>query len=348
MFDSSDGLARRRRNLLLAVVQDFIASAEPVGSLHLTSKYNLGVRAATIRSLMAELEVEGYLHQPHTSAGRVPTDKAFRFYVDSIIPNQRYIGFRERTQIEFHYSERAKDLSEVMRDTSRLLALLTGQAAVVVAPRLESVILERVNFVRVMRPRQVLAIFVAQAGSIQSRLIEADQDYSQDELDRMANYLNRCINGQTIEGARRRIEQALSEERARYDNLARAALTLGDAVISRPAPAEVYVEGNAQALDQPEFSDVNKLKDLLRALEDKTALLNLLERSLNGFGLMVSIGSENVDVRLSDLSVVAAAYASGAAPLGSVAVVGPVRMDYDRVIPLVDYTAKALSRVLEP
>jgi heat-inducible transcriptional repressor len=125
-------------------------------------------------------------------------------------------------------------------------------------------------------------------------------------------------------------------------------LTLGDAVISRPAATEVYVEGNAQALDQPEFSDVNKLKELLRALEDKSALLNLLERSLNGAGLMVSIGSENVDVRLSDLSVVAAAYATGSAAFGSVAVVGPVRMDYDRVIPLVDYTAKALSRMLEP
>jgi len=347
MFDPMDVLARRRRNLLLAVVQDFIATAEPVGSLHLASKYSLGVRAASVRSMMAELEMEGYLHQPHTSAGRIPTDKAFRFYVDSIIPNQRHIGFRDRTQIEFHYSQRTMDLAEVMRDTSRLLALMTGQAAVVVAPRLESVLLERVNFVRV-RSRQVLAIFVAQAGSIQSRLIETEQDYGQDELDRMANYLNQCINGQTLEGARRRIEQALSEERARYDHMARAALTLGDAVISRPAPTEVYVEGNAQALEQPEFSDVNKLKELLRALEDKSALLNLLERSLNGPGLMVSIGSENVDARLNDLSVVAAAYASGSAALGSVAVVGPVRMDYDRVIPLVDYTAKALSRVLEP
>lgn len=347
MFDSVDGLARRRRNLLLAVVQDFIATAEPVGSLHLTSKYNLGVRAASVRSMMAELEVDGYLHQPHTSAGRIPTDKAFRFYVDSIIPNQRHIGFHERTQIEFHYSERTRELPEVMRDTSRLLALLTGQAAVVMAPRLESVVLERVNLVRV-RPRQVLAIFVAKGGTLQTRLIDPENDYAQDELDRMAAYLNECINGQTLEGARRRIEQALHEERARYDHIARAALTLGDAVISRPAPTEVYVEGNSQALEQPEFSDVNKLKELLRALEDKTALLNILERSLNGPGLMVSIGSENVDVRLSDLSVVAAAYVTGSAALGSVAVVGPVRMDYDRVIPLVDYTAKALSRVLEP
>ena len=340
-----DTLARRRRALLLAVVQDFITTAEPVGSLHIASKYSLGVRAASVRSMMAELEEEGYLYQPHTSAGRVPTDRAFRYFVDNIVPNQRQIGFQERTRIQFHYSERTGDPAEVMRNTSRLLALLTGQAAVVVAPRLESVVLERVNFVRV-RPRHVLAIFVAVAGAIQNRLVETDQDHSQDELDRMSRYLNECLNGRTLEAARRWIEVALSEERARYDGFARAALSLGDAVISRPAPAEVYVEGNAKALEQPEFSDVNRLKELLRALEDKTALLNLLERSLKESGPMVSIGSENSDARLTDFSVVAAAY-GGLTTLGSVAVVGPVRMDYGRVIPLVDYTAKALSRVLE-
>lgn len=341
-----DTQARRRRALLLAVVQDFITTAEPVGSLHIASRYNLGVRAASVRSMMAELEEEGYLYQPHTSAGRVPTDKAFRYFVDNIVPNQRQIGFQERTRIQFHYSERTGNPAEVMRDTSRLLALLTGQAAVVVAPRLESVVLERVNFVRV-RPRHVLAIFVAIAGAIQNRLVETDQDHSQDELDRMSRYLNECLNGRTLEAARRWIEIALSEERARYDGFARAALSLGDAVMSRPAPAaEVYVEGNAKALDQPEFSNVNRLKELLRALEDKSALLSLLERSLKESGLMVSIGSENFDTRLIDFSVVAAAY-GGSTALGSVAVVGPVRMDYGRVIPLVDYTARALSRVLE-
>lgn len=340
-----DTLARRRRALLLAVVQDFITTAEPVGSLHIASKYNLGVRAASVRSMMAELEEEGYLYQPHTSAGRVPTDRAFRYFVDNIVPNQRQIGFQERTRIQFHYSERTGDPADVMRNTSRLLALLTGQAGVVVAPRLETVVLERVNFVRV-RSRHVLAIFVAVAGAIQNRLVETDRDHSQDELDRMSRYLNECLNGRTLEAARRWIEIALSEERARYDGFARAALSLGDAVISRPAPAEVYVEGNAKALEQPEFSDVNRLKELLRALEDKTALLNLLERSLKASGPMVSIGSENFDVHLTDFSVVAAAY-GGSMALGSVAIVGPVRMDYGRVIPLVDYTAKALSRVLE-
>lgn len=331
--------------MLLAAVREFIATAEPVGSHQIVSRYTLGVRAATVRNMMAELEEAGYLYQPHTSAGRIPTDRAFRYYVDHLMPS-RQIGFEDRAQIELHYSEGARDLNEIMRDTSRILALLTGQAALVMAPRLEDAKLEQVRFVWV-RERQVLGIFAPVGGGMHNRLVETDQDYSQDELDRMARYLNESLHGQTLEEARRWIERHLKEERAAYDRFERAALTLGGAITVHPASAEVYVEGGAKALEQPEFSDPGKSRELLRVLEDKTALLDLLERTLRSRSLAVSIGSEMADFRLNAFSVIAASYASGAMPLGSLAVVGPVRMDYGRVIPLVDYTARALSRVLE-
>lgn len=336
-------LGRRHHALLLAVIQDFVATAEPVGSQHLVSKYSLGVRAATVRSIMAELETDNFLYQPHTSAGRVPTPKAFRYYVDYLMP-QRQIGRNDRVQIEYCYSERSRDLSEVMRETSRLLALLTGQAAVVLTPRFEAIELARVNFIR-LREAQVMAVLIARGGGLHTRVIDSGRDYSQEELERMARYLNESLEGRTLEQARAWIEGALKEERVRYDQFIRAALTLGDAVVSRPVPAEVYVERSAKAMQQPEFSDPDKLRELLGALEDKTALLDLLERTLNAGSVEVSIGTEH-GPRLSDLSVVAAAYSKGAMPLGSLGVVGPVRMDYERVIGLVDYTAKALSRVL--
>lgn len=345
--DATDNdLEHRRHALLLATVQDFIASAEPVGSRHIVGKYTLGVRAATVRAMMAQLEEQGYLHQPHTSAGRVPTAKAFRYYVDHLTP-WRQVGLEERAQIEFSYSERRRDLAETMRETSRLLSLLTGQTGLVMAPRLESVVLERVSFIR-LRERRVLALFVPVAGAVRQRVIETEQNYSRDELDRMAAYLNECVNGRTLEAARALVEQLLGEERARYDRMAAAALRLGETLVNTSSPAELYIEGSAKVLEQPEFDDVNKLRELMRALEDKSALLELLERSLRQGELMVSIGSENFDARLSDLSVVAAVYASGSTAVGSVAVLGPVRMDYGRVIPLVDYTARALSRMLEP
>jgi heat-inducible transcriptional repressor len=337
-------LGRRRHALLVAVIQDFVATAEPVGSLHIVSKYSLGVRAATVRGMMAELEAENYLFQPHVSAGRVPTAKAFRYYVDYVMPN-RSIGQNDRVKIEYSYSERSRELSAVMRDTSRLLALLTGQAAVVMTPRFEAIELRRVNFIR-LRETQVMAVFVAMAGGVQTRIIDSGRDYDQDELERMANYLNECLEGRTLAQARAWIENALQEERARYDRFVYAALTLGDAAVSQPVPIDVYVEGSAKALQQPEFSDPNKLRELLGALEDKTALLDLLERALQVGSIEVSIGDEH-DPRLSDLSVVAAAYSKGALPLGSLGVVGPMRMDYQRVIGVVDYMARAVSRLLD-
>ncbi len=348
MGNQSEGktLSGRRHALLLATVCEFIATAEPVGSNQIATRYRLGIKSAMVRNMMSELEEAGYLYQPHTSAGRVPTDFAFRYYVDHLAGAAR-IGFEERTQIELHYSERGRDLAGLMRDTPRLLSLLTGQAALVMAPRLESVELERVNFIRI-REREVLAVFVAKTGAVYNRLIATERDHGQDELDRMGRYLNDALGGRTLEHARAWIEHELAHERARYDNFVRDALALGEAIADRVAEnAEVYVEGSAQALEQPEFSDPEKIRELMRALEDKTSLLELLERSVRQHGITISIGSENYDRRLAGLAVIAAPYVGGSKPLGSLAVVGPVRMDYERVIPLVEYTAKALSRVLE-
>jgi heat-inducible transcriptional repressor len=339
---SSTTLSNRQHALVLAAVQEFISTAEPVGSAQIVARHQLGVRAAMVRNMMAELEEGGYLRQPHTSAGRVPTEKAFRYYVDHLAAANR-IGFEDRAQIELHYSTAVRD---VLRDTPRLLSLLTGQAALAMAPRLEASIVERVNFVR-LRDNQVLAVFVAAKGAIENRIVETERDHSQDELDRMARYLNESLEGRTLDEARRWIESQLLQERATYDRFMHDALALGEAISDYVGRPELYVEGSLQALEQPEFSDRDKMRELLRALDDKTALLELLERSLTNAGLTVSIGSENYDPRLSSLSVVAASYASGSSTLGSLAIVGPVRMDYDRVIPLVEYTARALSRLME-
>jgi len=342
---SQGELSNRQHSVLMATVQEFIATAEPVGSQQIAMRYPLGVRAAMARNLMAELESAGYLRQPHTSAGRVPTDRAFRHYVDHVM-SVRHIGFQERSQIELCYSGGPRELGEVMRETSRLLALLTGQAALVMGPRLESIKLERVSFLR-LREREVLAIFVAAAGGVHNRLVQTEGDHGQEELDRMARYLNEALHGRTLEEAREWIEERQREDRARYDRFMRAALALGGALAERVGSSEVYVEGSAKVADQPEFADHKRLRELLHALEDRSALLDLLERSVAHSGLTVSIGSENIDARLASLSVVAASYQNGAMALGSVAIVGPVRMDYERVIPLVDYTARTLSRLLE-
>ncbi len=344
MSQKRDELPPRQHSLLLAAIQEFIATAQPVGSHQLAARRSLGIRSAMVRNLMAELDESGYLRQPHTSAGRVPTERAFRYFVDHL--NEPAIRFADRTQIELHYSAPATDSTEVIRDTSRLLALMTGQAAVVMAPRLESVMLKQVQLIR-LREYEVLAIFVVATGGVQNRLLHTDADYAQADLDRMSGYLNESLSGRTLEQARQWILQQLTEERALYDHFIHDALMMGGALARHPSPVELYIEGSIKALNQPEFADPAMMRELLRALDDKTALLDLLERALTQSEVIVSIGSESFDARLSGLSVVASPYISGAHPLGSLAVVGPVRMDYERVIPLVSYTARALSRALE-
>lgn len=346
MTSETNALSARRHALLLATVQEFIATAEPVGSQQVAAHYPLGVRSAMVRSIMAELEEAGFLTQPHVSAGRIPTDKAFRYYVDHQLASAR-IAFEDRAQIELHYSGRPRALDDVMRDTPRLLALLTGQAALVVAPRLESMMVESVNFVR-LRDRQVLAVFVASADRVQNRLVETERDFTQDELDRMTRYLNESLAGRSLDEARRWIERQLKEERAAYDQFVRDALALGGgAIADRSERTEVYIDGSVKVLEQPEFANPERMRELLRALDDKSALLDLLERSIGQNRPMISIGSENFDPRLAGLSIIAASYATGSPSVGSLAVVGPVRMDYDRVIPLVEYTARTLTRLLE-
>ena len=337
-------LPKRLHTLLIAMVKEFITSAEPVGSAQVAARHQLGVRSAMVRNLAAELEESGYLRQPHTSAGRVPTDRAFRYYVDHLSGASR-IGFEDRAQIEFHYSSGPRDVAEVLRDTPRLLSLLTGQAALATAPRLEAVTLEGVNFVR-LRQSQVLAVFIVKSGTTYNRIVDTARDHQQPELDRMARYLNESLEGRTLEQARAWIEAELKQEPS-YDQFMHEALTIGEAIAGQVGRPELYVEGGLQAIEQPEFADRQRMRDLLRALDDKTALLELLEKVFERDGLVVSIGSENDDPRLMSLSVVAASYASGSTTLGGLAIVGPVRMDYDRVIPLVEYTARALTRVIE-
>lgn len=341
---SQDDLSARLGNVLLAAVEEFIASAGPVGSQQLAAHRRLRVGPAMLRSLMAELESSGYLWQPHVSSGRVPTEKAFRFYVNRALAASR-ISFEDRAQIEYHYSQSASDADEAIRKTSRFLALLTRQAALVMTPRVAQMALARAKFAW-LRPRRVMAIVVTDAGTVHSQPVSIDETVSQEQLDRMAAYLNKRLHGLPLAEARRWIEQRRNENWRDDDPPARVGLTLLGAAIDGFASAGLYVEGSARLLAQPEFDDRDSLRGVLETLEDRTTLLGLLEKTLESEGPTVLIGSELANRRLATLSLVAAPYASGARPIGSVGVMGPVRMPYERVIPLVEYTARALSRRL--
>lgn len=333
-------IGKRDREILRAIVQDFIASGEPVGSHAIAPRCDLS--SATVRSAMADLEALGYLTKPHTSAGRVPTDKGFRLYVDSLL-RMRAPGQRERERIEAGLQP--APAGELVADTGRMLHEITRHAAIVVEPRFEQDAFRRIDFVQ-LRDDRVLAIVVSQAGVVHNRLLTVDFPLARAELDYAANYLNDRLGELTVEEVHARLRAEREAEQALYDDLHRKVMRLASAAFENgDDEPDVLIEGEASFLDEPTFAaDVEKMRKLFAALARKDRLLHLLRRVMEAREVRIFIGAESEFGEVPDLSVVAAPYTQGEKVLGALAVVGPTRMNYGRVIPLVEYTARAVSK----
>jgi heat-inducible transcriptional repressor len=304
---------------------------------------------ATIRNIMADLEEMGYLAQPHTSAGRVPTGAGFRYYVDFLLA-RRKLARPERDQLQRMAAGEAGATSadELVRQFTRLVSTLSRQACVVVVSRFSSQPLRSLSLLRAGSDKFLL-VAVTQAGWVEHRVIEGETGMSGDDIATINAYLNELAAGLSLPQLRVKILQEMKKEKARYDRLMQRALSLGARALDEGSPAEVYVEGRANILEQPEFvEDVQKLKRILRAFEEKSVIVRLLDRALENEAIQVSIGAENLVESLPDISVVASGYRLGDMTMGSIGLIGPVRMDYSRIIPLVEYSARLLSSVFEP
>ena len=336
----------RAREVLRAVVTEFIASGDPVGSSHLTRRGDFDVSPATMRNVLAELEELGYLEKPHTSAGRVPTDRGYRFFVDSLL-GLRSPAPREQAIIEAGLNLNG-GVEERLQDASRVLASITQHASVVITPRPSSLVISRIEFVR-LRDDKVLAILVGQGGQVQNKLVQVDVPVSAEELVHAANFLNELFSqGVSLDDARGRILQQLDMERTQYDALATRALKLGAAATDFTSPERVLLEGLGSLLETRELAeDVKRMRTLFRALDDKHKLLQLLDRVQRGREMQIFIGAESEFSAQGDVSVIASPYGTADSVLGAVGVIGPTRLNYQRVIPLVNFTAQLLSKALE-
>jgi heat-inducible transcriptional repressor len=335
----------RGAQVLRHVVEDYIETAEPVGSRTISKKMGQQLSPATIRNIMADLEEMGYLVQPHTSAGRVPTGTGFRYYVDYLLA-RRKLARPERDQLQRMAAGEAS-ADELVRQFSRLVSSLSRQACVVVVSRLPSQPLRSLNLVRAGEDK-ILLVTVTQSGWVEHRLIEGETRLSGDDIVKINGYLNELASGLSLPQLRVKILQEMKKEKARYDRLMQRALLLSARALNEGSPTDVYVEGRANILEQPEFvEDVQKLKRILRAFEEKSVIVRLLDRALEGEAIQVSIGTENPVEGLPDISVVASGYRLGDQKMGSIGLIGPVRMDYSRIIPLVEYSARLLSSIFE-
>ncbi len=337
----------RARSILYAAVTEFIATGEPVGSRTLARKYGLDLSAATIRNVLADLEEAGYLRKPHTSAGRVPTDQAFRFFIDALM-QVRPLSALELASIG-HRFEGISLGADLMRESGRLLSELTGAAAVVLAPKRDNRELLQLRFIPT-KPGQMLAVVVLADGVVENRFIPIEHHLDEGELLRIHNLLADVIEGRTLGEVRDLFARRLQDDRLKFDSLRRQAFELGRQAVGpadEPGRSGVVIEGEARLLEHPEFSDVDRLRQLVLALSDRELILALLDKTIESRAVQVFIGSEVGELAGGALSMVAAPYTDDGHAAGTIGVLGPTRMDYPKVVSLVEATADAMSAALK-
>ena len=336
--------SERTRRILHDLIDEYIHTGSPVGSQTLARK-GIDLSPATLRNIMAELEEMGYLFQPHVSAGRVPTEKALRFYVDSIL-EVRILTRAEREIIQQQYRYTEMELTALLKDTSQILSSISRNISVVVIPKFIYTVFKLMEFISVSRNR-VLVIFVSQSGVVQNKIVEVEEDIPQAELDKYARYLNELLKGLTLQEVKQKIVEEMQKEKNRYDLLLSKALSLSTKALEIDEQAEIYVDGKLNLLEYPEFSEVKKMKRILQTIEEKERLLKLLNKAIEAQGVQIFIGSENELQEMEGCSFITSTYSRENHVLGALGVIGPTRMDYERIIPIVDYTAKIVSKMLE-
>lgn len=333
-------LPARMREVLLCVIGEYIATGQAVGSQAAVRLSGLGVSAATVRATMNELMEAGLLAQSHASAGRRPTDAAFRLWVDYLLGEPDPASPQLPT---LELGEPGGDLDDYLRHAADLLSRATGQLGFFVGPELERQRLQRVQFVRVSHER-VMALLVSGSQMVRTRLIE-ESESDQRALDQISTQLSGFVAGHTLEQARRKLHDELRRERSRSDALGRAWVTLSAAGLLADEAPEFYVADRTALLGQPEFSDVEQVRRLLSTLEEKERMLRLLNKIVRASDLQVLIGEELDDPGVRSCAVVTARLGVWP-PIGGIGVIGPVRMRYDRVIPLVRGVSEKVGAAL--
>ncbi len=340
MKATPDDLDARKAYILATVVYEYIATAEPVGSQTLTQKYNLGVSSATIRNEMAELEAGGYLEQPHTSAGRIPSDAGYRTYVDRLMQPEQ-LPVPERRRIERELRDASRELDDVIDSTTRLLGRLSNNLAFVVTPAAESQAFRHVQLIW-LGARSGIAVVMTSMSAASQSLFELTEDVTPDDLTHLSNALNARLGGKLLrEIAESEIAAAVKELRL-GDDLRAAVVAALRAVRASEAPS-VSAAGAQNLLDQPEFQDARKLRSILRIVEEQKTLYDLVADSMNSPAATVKIGHELGSDDIMECSVVTIPYHFGKHAVGMLAILGPRRMPYGRLMALAAGTADTLS-----
>ena len=335
----------RSKRVLAALIREYITSGEPVASSLLVTAAGLGVSSATVRNILARLEDEGYVQQPHTSAGRIPTDRGYRFYVDLLLESKRSTRTSSAVEARLRRDRSGQPPDSLFSQASHVVSQASRLVGFALRPAQEAAVFDRVEFIPLGSER-VLVVIVARGGQVLQKVIDLSEPLGQDELRQAANYLNAEFAGMPLARAREAVLERIDEERLLYDALFARAMRLATSTFTNlSVDRMLYVEG-ASLLGDAQGVTLSTLQALLQMIEEKQRLVRLLNEYIDGPGLTVVIGAEHPDPNLRSFSLVVSTY-EDATGTGTIGVIGLTRMHYSRAIAVVDGTAQAVSRMLK-
>lgn len=341
----AEGLNARDREILNDIIRTFILSGEPVSSRSVAKAGRHALSAATIRNVMADLEDLGFLTQPHISAGRVPTRDGYHFYIDSLMQS-RSVPAKTRRAIDETLAGGSRGAEELMSSASQLLSTLTQQIGIVMTPTVGRSTLRAIDFVN-LSGSKVLCVLVGASGFVDNKVIETPEPIARRDLVRISNYLTDHFSGKTLRQIRDELIDLMAEDRSKVDLLLGRAIELAQKAFAGGKTPSVMVEGTSTILNQPELSDLDRIRRLLGTFADKATLVRVLNQLVEGPGVRVVIGKDSDLTSELDFSLVATSYGGGESGSGKLAIFGPSRMDYQRVIPIVEYFGDKIGRALE-
>ena len=336
-------LSERERLVLNLIVHNFIMTVGPVSSRLLCKKYNLGVSPATIRNVMMDLEEKGFITQPHVSAGRIPTDRGYRIYVDSLMRSER-LSRKEKNIISQDLHKVSRDIDFILQKASQVLGKVSRQLGIVLVPHFYEGIFEKLELVPISETRTLLVITI-RSGLVKTIMLELDFEISRENLETTARIINERLHGLRLREIKETIDKRLQDVSEGSPNLIHYFMESADEVFNFENWEDFYYGGTPNILQQPEFSDHHRLEALMEVLEDRRTILQILNCFSKEGEVTVTIGEENKLEKMRSCSMITTVYRVGNMR-GTLGVIGPTRMHYAKIVPLVDYMSSMLSEIL--
>jgi heat-inducible transcriptional repressor len=343
---TESGLDERPREILKLIIRSYVNSKEPVGSRTLAKSIDWRLSPATIRNIMADLEEEGYLEQPHTSAGRIPSERGYRFYVNHLADSSKVSKSDER-YINRLLAE-SDTPEELMSRASLILSTISKNVGLVIAPPMGATILKHIEFVD-LGDGKILVVFVSKTGLLQRKLIRVGERYTQEELDKAGRYLVEKFSGKTLTDIRNELVRLMQFERSLFDRMLALLRTWSETLREEASSDSIYLQGTSNILNQPEFADVERMRMLFQMFEEKGRLVKILNECISNSpqdGVTISIGSELGVPDMRDFTLIASSYASNDRTNGFLGIIGPTRMEYERGISLVAYLGRLVGEMI--